>query len=149
MSTNTTAVSVPPAMSKKTTSATSTPTPATGGRIPISTPCTVCGSTPCMALVRADVPTVGMIDLIDRTLARLTSGHWTARQSAHLGAIVAMVALAALVLTGDLSRMISDTAQLPWGWAYPTGGGLIAGGGYVARRMIRRRSQRSLAPEMM
>lgn len=137
-------------MSKKKPT-TSTSLPATAVGTTNSAPCTVCGSTPCMALVRADIPPVGMIDLIDRTLARLTSGHWTARQSAHLGAIIATIVLAttlsALALTNHLGPTISHTTQLPWGWAYLTGSSLLAGGGYVARRILRhRRSSTALSP---
>jgi hypothetical protein len=127
----------------KTKQTTSIPPPALVGPVPASLPCTVCGSTPCMALIRADVSPVGVIDLIDRTLARLTSSHWTARQSAHLGFIIAMIALAitlfTLALTDRLGPAISHTTHLPWGWAYLTGSSLLGVGGYAVHRIPRHR----------
>jgi hypothetical protein len=114
-----------------------TPTTPTG-------PCTTCGSTPCLALVRAETPPVGWIDFLDRTIARLASSHWTIRQSGHLIAILAAIMLAAtlfgLAITNKLPMLIGHAGHTPWGWAYVAGSGVLAGCGYAARRIRNRRT---------
>ena len=121
-------------------STSSTPATATTSTGP---PCATCGSSPCLARIRADTPPVGFIDFLDRTLARISSGHWTIRQSGHLiaitSAIMLAVALVGLALTDRITPVAGYTVHAPWGWAYLAGGGVIAGGGYAVRR-IRRRS---------
>ena len=108
-----------------------------------SAPCTVCGANPCMALIRADIPPLGLVDLVDRTLARLVSGHWTIRDSLHLIALVTMIAfvvtLATLAITDRLIPLGVHAAYGSWEWAYLTGGGLFISGGYAVRRICRQR----------
>lgn len=106
-------------------------------------PCATCGSTPCLALVRANIPPVGWIDFLDRTIARLTSSHWTVRQSGHLLAFVLLIGLAgtfvSLAATDKLPALIEHATQTPWGWAYLVGGSALAGGGYTIRHVRTRR----------
>ncbi|NTY62178.1 hypothetical protein [Mycolicibacterium sphagni] len=131
---------VPPEVQPPVSTSSSTPATATTSTGP---PCATCGSSPCLARIRADTPPIGFIDFLDRTLARISSGHWTIRQSGHLIAITTVImlaaALAGLAVTDRLTPLAGYALHASWGWAYLTGGGVIAGGGYAVRR-IRRRS---------
>lgn len=107
-------------------------------------PCPACGTSPCLALVRADMPPTGWLDFLDRTITRLSSGHWTVRQSCHLLVIfvvlVTVGALAVLVVTHGAPAVIGYAAHVSWGWAYLVGGGTMAAGGIAARRIRTRRA---------
>lgn len=82
------------------------------------------------------------MDFLDRALARISSGHWTTRHSGHLIAIITVIVLATalvgLAVTDRLSPLAGYAVQAPWGWAYLTGGGVLAGSGYTVRRIRRR-----------
>jgi hypothetical protein len=107
-------------------------------------PCTGCGTTPCLALVRADIPPVGWIDFFDRTISRLASGHWTIRQSGHLIGSLAVIMLAGilagLAAANKLPMLIGQAVHTPWDWAYVAGSGAFASGGYIVRRLYGRRA---------
>jgi hypothetical protein len=117
--------------------------PVTAATTTTGSPCATCGSSPCLALIRADTPPVGFIDFLDRALARISSDHWTIRQSGHLIAITTVImlaaALAGLAVTDRLTPLAGYAVHAPWGWAYLAGGGgVLAGGGYAVRRIHRR-----------
>jgi hypothetical protein len=98
-----------------------------------------------LARIRADTPPTGVIDLLDRTIARIGSGHWTIRQSGHLIAITTIIMLgAALVVLSLTDRLtpLASSALTAHGPACLTGGALIAATGYAIRRMRRHRALR-------
>lgn len=102
-------------------------------------PCPGCGTTPCLAAVRAETPPTGWIDLLDRTIARLLSCRWTIKRCGCVVALVAGLAVIGavlgLVLMNKIPGVIQYAVHMPWGWAYILGVGALTAGGVVSRRL--------------
>lgn len=80
--------------------------------------CRKCGSPACLTLVRAAIPPVNVIDLIDWQFKLMLSGHWSWD---HVGyfAVVAVIAAVVIVLLAASSP----------GWALALALALAVGGG--------------------
>ncbi len=67
-----------------------------------TTRCTRCGSPNCLALIRADIPPVGLLDFLDRQFKLVTSGHWDWSTVGYCTALVGLIlAVTALVASTD------------------------------------------------
>lgn len=54
--------------------------------------CSTCGSPSCLALVRAETSPTNWMDLLDRQIKLISSGHWGNSQIIHLAAFAAVAA---------------------------------------------------------
>lgn len=119
--------------------------PSTRTSTPTRASCSDCGQCPCPAAIRGDTPPIGLLDFLDRWIARLASSHWTRRQTGHLLVTVAAIALL-LALTGLIGTIVLREVVSPAGNTSPAlrwaaGGGVLGvGSSYAVRRV---RSSRS------
>ena len=60
--------------------------------------CLKCGSPSCLALVRAETSPTNWMDLLDRQIKLISSGHWGTNQIIHLAAFAAITASVVAIL---------------------------------------------------